>query len=239
MHTTIKNKNSWIITSNKDFKEIDDQWFTQDYWMNQGRLLGANSGRGSTWVVKSEWGKWVLRHYFRGGLYAKLSRDSYFWTGLNNTRAYQEFKLLAHMQQLDLPCPKPIAALVSKKGLFYRNDIIMSHIQHDHTFATGLSDNNLSTSTWAKIGQTIAQFHQHGIYHSDLNAHNILINDATGEVFIIDFDKGMVKSPQKSWRQENLNRLKRSIEKITGLSCNTDLTAPWQALLDAYLAEYS
>lgn len=235
---TINNKNNWIIIANNDLNEIDAQWFTQDFWMNQGRLLGANSGRGSAWVIKSEWGKWVLRHYFRGGLYAKISRDSYFWTGLKKSRAYQEFILLEHLQTLNLPSPKPIAAQITKKGLFYKNDIIMSHIHHDHTFAELISKNKeFLNETWASIGSTIANFHCHGIYHSDLNAHNILIKNSN-EVFIIDFDKGKMRTPQKSWRVENLNRLKRSIEKVTGMNCHDELKTPWQILLDAYLETF-
>lgn len=235
---TINNKNNWIIIAESDMNEIGAQWFTQDYWMNQGRLLGANSGRGSAWIIKSEWGKWVLRHYFRGGLYAKISRDSYFWTGLKTSRAYQEFMLLKHMQTLNLPCPKPIAAQIIKKGWYYKNDIIMSHIQHDQTFAALITGNQDShQETWASVGNTIADFHKQGIYHSDLNAHNILIKNKS-DVFLIDFDKGKIKKPKKSWQQENLNRLQRSIEKVTGLSCKAELKLLWTELIDAYLEAY-
>lgn len=238
---TINNKNHWIITINNDFHGIEEQWFTQDYWMNQGRLLGANSGRGSTWVIKSEWGKWVLRHYFRGGMYAKISRDSYFWTGLKNTRVYQEFKLLNEIQQLNLPSPKPIAALITKKGLFYHNDLIMSYIKHDQTFAAFIKNEHQPISTWQDIGQTIAQYHIHGIYHSDLNANNILLNsnDTEHKVHIIDFDKGSIKPIKYSWRQDNLNRLQRSIEKISQKSCTQELKTEWDNLLTAYLEQFN
>jgi len=239
-----------MITSEELKDEINPQWFEQDYWMNQGRLLGANSGRGSTWVIKSEWGKWVLRHYFRGGLYAKINRDKYFWTGLKNTRAYREYQLLNELQNLNLPSPKPIAALIKKQGLFYRNDLIMEHIQHQMTFAQGIknehlnqhsskhnemsNDNLLNIDMWHLIGQTIAQYHTNGIYHSDLNAHNILLNDQ--QVFIIDFDKGEQKTPAKGWQQNNMSRLKRSIEKLSNKNCDTQLRKEWQGLLAGYHA---
>lgn len=218
--------------------------------MNQGRLLGANSGRGSTWVIKSEWGKWVLRHYFRGGLYAKINRDRYFWTGLKNTRAHKEYQLLNKIHKLNLPSPKPIAALIIKKGLFYRNDLIMEHIQHKMTFAQGLSndylnnkhpdntqkkeDHTLDIETWHRIGETIAKYHQNGIYHSDLNAHNILLNNE--QVFVIDFDKGETRKIKKYWQQDNMNRLKRSIEKISNHNCDAQLNKQWQTLLAGYHA---
>lgn len=209
--------------------------------MNQGRLLGANSGRGSAWVIKSEWGKWVLRHYFRGGLYAKLSKDSYFWTSLKNTRAYREFQLLHQIHRWKLPSPKPIAALIRKKGMYYRNDLIMSHIKHQHTFADLLMAANQPIETWQSIGKTIAQFHQHGIYHSDLNAHNILLAKPTDEhpVYLIDFDKGAIKTIKKTWRQENLNRLRRSIEKISEKSCDNEFSKQWDGLLTSYQEHFS
>jgi 3-deoxy-D-manno-octulosonic acid kinase len=231
---TITRKNLSIITSDDLKDEISQQWFEQDYWMNQGRLLGANSGRGSTWVLKSEWGKWVLRHYFRGGLYAKINRDSYFWTGLKNTRALKEFQLLTALEKLNLPSPKPVAAMVIKKGLFYRNDLIMEHIQHQMTLAQGLinTESALSLEKWQQIGQTIAQFHQNGVFHSDLNAHNILLNDE--HVYLIDFDKGEIRSPKTNWQQSNMKRLKRSIEKVSNSSCDTQLAKQWQSLLAGY-----
>lgn len=203
--------------------------------MNQGRLLGANSGRGSAWVIKSEWGKWVLRHYFRGGLYAKLNKDSYFWTGLKNTRAFREFELLNKIQQMGLPSAKPIAAMVIKKGLFYHNDLIMEHIQHDQTFAQAITNQQIvDLSGWYNIGHTIAQFHHNGIYHSDLNSHNILLSG--DKVYVIDFDKGAIKSKKNAWPQENMNRLKRSIEKVSNQSCEHALLKEWQSLLDGYHA---
>lgn len=208
--------------------------------MNQGRLLGANSGRGSAWVIKSEWGKWVLRHYFRGGLYAQISRDRYFWTGLKNTRAYQEFELLHHIQQLNLPSPEPIAALISKQGMYYRNDLIMSHLQHEHTFAQSLLQQTPPITTWQSIGHTIASYHQHGIYHSDLNAHNILLNETKNtQVYLIDFDKGAIKTLNTSWQQDNLNRLKRSIEKISKKSCDNEFNTEWKALVNAYQESFN
>ncbi len=200
--------------------------------MNQGRLLGASSGRGAAWIIKSEWGKWILRHYFRGGLYAKLNQDQYLWTGIKHTRAYREFQLLAEIQALGLPSPQPMAARVVKKGLFYRNDLIMSYIPHKHTLAQILADDDLPLDQWQHIGQLIAQYHQQGIYHSDLNAHNILMDGE--KIHLIDFDKGMQKSPHSSWQQSNLQRLQRSIEKVSGQSSEKALSAAWQALLKGY-----
>ncbi|WP_162846887.1 3-deoxy-D-manno-octulosonic acid kinase [Marinicella litoralis] len=214
-------------------EHVNVNWFKQDYWLNLGRLLGANSGRGTAWTIKSEWGKWVLRHYLRGGLYAKINRDSYLWTGLNNTRAVKEFTLLNQLQEMGLPSPKPIAAMVIKKGLFYQNDLIMENILHDQTFAQALLKTN-DNEMWRNIGHTIAKFHANGIYHSDLNAHNILL--MKNKVYLIDFDKGDIRRTHAGWQKNNLLRLKRSIEKVTQQSCDHALKNQWQILMDGYHA---
>ena len=227
-----KKNNQWLICQSELESEIENQWFEQEHWLNQGRLLGANSGRGSAWVIKSEHGKWVLRHYFRGGLYAKISKDKYLWTGIDNCRAIKEFKLLSQLQRWKLPAPVAVAARVSKHGLFYRNDLIMEQIKHQETFGQILSEPQQQLKVWSKIGHTIAQFHNQGVYHSDLNANNILINE--DQVYLIDFDKGDIRTKNTRWQLNNINRLKRSIEKITQKSCHSELKAYWNSLYTAW-----
>ncbi len=193
--------------------------------------MGANSGRGSAWIIKSEFGKWVLRHYFRGGMYARINQDKYLWAGLKNTRAIKEFRLLEHLQKLGLPSPKPMAAQVTVNGLFYRNDLIMEHIKHQQTFAQFLPQND-DLKIWGQVGAVIKKYHNNGIYHADLNAHNILL--AEDQIHLIDFDKGKIKTQKSSWQQANINRLQRSIEKETGKRCDQELQPHWQQLMDAY-----
>lgn len=227
-----KKNNQWLICQPELESDIENQWFDQKHWLNQGRLLGANSGRGSAWIIKSEHGKWVLRHYFRGGLYAKVSKDMYLWTGIDNCRAIKEFQLLQQLQAWQLPAPIPVAARVSKHGLFYRNDLIMVQLQHQQTFGQSLAAKEQKIELWKTIGTTIAQFHNRGIFHSDLNANNILINEAL--VYLIDFDKSDIRKIKPTWQQSNINRLKRSIEKITQQSCQTELKALWDGLYTAW-----
>lgn len=232
-----KKNGQWLLCDEQLAQDIETAWFDQSHWLNQGRLLGANSGRGAAWVIKSEWGKWVLRHYFRGGMYAKISQDSYLWTGLNNCRAFKEFQLLEQLKSLSLPAPRAVAARVIKKGLYYRNDLIMTHIQHDKTWAQALTEDLADPALWARIGSTIARFHRKGVFHSDLNAHNILLNGEA--ITLIDFDKCSIQTPQLNWQRKNIDRLRRSIEKITNQSCQDQLSQPWQMLVDSWYAGLS
>lgn len=225
------NHNCWIIANNKWHDKVDYQWFDDTYWLNQGRLLGASSGRGSAWMVKSGHEKMMLRHYYRGGLPARFIKDKYFWTGLSNTRSFSEFKLLEKMLLLGLPVPEPIAAQVCKKGLFYQANILIKYITHESTFA-GLLNKESDKTVWEKVGKTIAQFHNLGINHADLNANNILINRE--KIFLIDFDHSKQCRPSKMWQKTNIKRLKRSIDKLTTQDFTEQNNSKWQQLKAAY-----
>jgi 3-deoxy-D-manno-octulosonic acid kinase len=230
-YITKTNDNCWIITNNELYETIDTDWFSDTYWLNQGRLLGASSGRGSAWMVKSGNDKMMLRHYSRGGFPAHFIKDKYFWTGLNNTRSFNEYKLLEKMVKLSLPVPEPIAALVCKKGLFYEANILIKYIMHDSTFA-GLLNIDSDILVWQQVGATIAQFHNHGINHADLNANNILIDKSS--VYLIDFDHSRQCKPRKMWQNANIKRLKRSIDKLTNDNHIQSNQIKWQSLLNAY-----
>ncbi len=229
------NKKTRVLLTPGVRHAFEADWFETQYWLNQGRLLGANTGRGSAWTVKSELGKWVLRHYYRGGLYARLNRDLYLFTGWTQSRSFEEFRVLEKLAELDLPAPRPVAARVVRKGLWYRADLLMSHVPHQSTWAARLREQAGELDLWRRVGECIARFHRAGIHHSDLNAHNILIDDA--QITLIDFDKARLMSTAGAWQQRNLKRLRRSIEKVTQASCRHQLADGWAALHSAYSAE--
>ncbi|MCW8832239.1 MAG: 3-deoxy-D-manno-octulosonic acid kinase [Colwellia sp.] len=213
------------------------------FWQQHSAITGSAQGRGTTWFVKhhddphSSAKHWVLRHYYRGGLIGKLINDSYWFSAYQSTRAAKEFALLAKMQQLALPAPKPIAYRVVRSGLLYQADLLSSRIENAQDLVAILSERALPHEQWKKIGATIKQFHDHRIYHHDLNAHNILI-DNKDDVFIIDFDRGEVRSNNKdAWQQANVARLQRSFLKELGLIApfhfNQDC---WRSLVEGYLS---
>jgi 3-deoxy-D-manno-octulosonic acid kinase len=88
---------------------------------------------------------------------------------------------------------------------------------------------------WIAIGRCLSRFHRDGVCHADLNAHNVLLNDAQ-EVWLVDFDRGRLRRPGL-WCDSNLTRLRRSIEKITDeLPPERFSEADWAALLSGYFA---
>lgn len=210
-------------------------FFDGMWWQTQGLLTGESKGRGTTYFFRYQQNEFVLRHYLRGGLIGRLLTDQYFFTRLENTRAWQEKTLLLHMIESGLPAPVPAAARIQKMGLYYRADLITVRIPNARDIHHILLESTLSDDVWRKIGETIAQFHAHQIYHHDLNIHNIML-DESGKVWLIDFDKGCVKKGD-GWKQQNLDRLLRSLEKELTLHKGYQYSQlSWQKLLEGYYA---
>lgn len=160
----------------------------------------------------------ALRHYHRGGLFGKLVKDQYLFTGWQNTRSYQEFKLLANLHQQGVNVPRPIAARVFKQGLFYRADLLSEKIENAKDLVDILKKRPLTEQEYRAIGAEIAKMHRVLVNHTDLNIHNILL-DKQGKVWLIDFDKCQQKPALGAWTEKNLQRLKRSFNKER-LRCN-------------------
>jgi 3-deoxy-D-manno-octulosonic acid kinase len=208
-------------------------WFDPTYWKSRGELEGsATGGRGATHFFKTAGKNLVLRHYRRGGLVARLSADKYFWRGEDNTRPFTEWQLTYRLHRAGLPVPAPIAARYMHDGLTYTGDLITERLPTVGSLAECLRKGALSIMTWILIGRVVRRFHDLGVCHADLNSHNILLSEET--VFLIDFDRCELRK-EGFWRDENLVRLRRSLEKVTyGLPRDRFGEADWHGLLDGY-----
>jgi 3-deoxy-D-manno-octulosonic acid kinase len=208
------------------------EFFEPEYWRRHDAVEGTARGRGTTWFVRSGDAGFVLRHYRRGGLMAKVSEDAYLWRGENETRAFAEWYLTYHLCRAGLPVPVPIAARYRRSGLFYRADIITQRIENSESLAGRLAQGPLSLMQWIAIGRCIRRFHDAGVHHADLNAHNILLTPE--QVYIIDFDRGTLRK-RGWWADTNLVRLYRSLEKVTLLAAPESFTdEDWHSLLAGY-----
>jgi len=211
------------------------QWFEPEYWRVHGEIESVAAGRGQAWFIRQQQASYVLRHYCRGGLAARITSDWYVWTGLDKTRAWREYQLLVKLQALDLPAPRPVAARVLRHGAFYRADLLTRRIPDSQPLSRILLEHSLDDSRWRSIGKCIRAFHRHDIYHADLNAHNILL-DGHAQIYLIDFDKSGVDQ-DSSWQQRTLQRLQRSLLKLQTQDRQFHFSeANWQALLAGYKA---
>lgn len=236
----------FLVTPDADANVSDHTelraWFSANFWREQQAITGQSKGRNTVYFVRCGEQEWVLRHYYRGGLPGKLLRDLFFYTGVMKTRSFQELELLWRMYHLGLPMPKPIAAYQKKRGLTYQADILIERIPHSQDLFQCLQEQTLPAEQWHRIGATIARFHQTGVYHSDLNCHNILLQRAErcDKVWVIDFDRCEFRSPGR-WQVQNLERLHRSLEKEQQKFAAQAKpfyfnSADWQHLIQGYVA---
>ncbi|GAB3791261.1 3-deoxy-D-manno-octulosonic acid kinase [Dyella agri] len=218
--------------------QVDADWFVPERWRERGALRSQVGGRGGVQLIATPAGECVLRHYRRGGMVAKLMGDRYLWRGADATRCFAEFRLLAEVARLGLPGPAPVAARYQRHGLFYRADLITRRIADVQTLAECLAAGKLDADMARETGSLVARFHRAGIWHADLNAHNVLV--ASSALYLIDFDRGRLRAPAEGWRLANLERLHRSLVKL-GAAAQGEATfraAIWTPLLDAYEATF-
>ncbi len=204
------------------------------------RIPGSSGGRGATYFIDCAGQPCVLRRYYRGGLIGRLISDQFFWLGESTTRCFREWLLLERLTQMALPVPRPVAARYRHSGLIYRADLITTRLPDVESLAARLAHERVSTETWARIGECVARFHRAGVWHADLNAHNVQI-DTAERIFLLDFDRGRIRPAARSWQQSNLARLHRSLLKISAKSAdNRKFSArEWNWLVEGYDAAMS
>jgi len=173
--------------------------------------LATGSGRGQAQRMQLEGVDVVLRHYRRGGLMARLSPDRYWRSRPEDSRAMAEFALLRRMRAWQLPVPVPVGARQERSGWWYTADIMVAMIPGTRNVAQRLSQAPLSDEEWQALGRAIRQMHERQVFHSDLNCHNLLL-DESGQAWIVDFDKCEIRAGEQ-WKEKNLARLLRSLRK--------------------------
>ncbi|MGY0504046.1 3-deoxy-D-manno-octulosonic acid kinase [Luteimonas sp. e5] len=211
------------------------EWFEASHWGEAAQSVGSG-GRGAAWFIDAPWGAMVLRRYLRGGLVARISHDRYLWQGEAAVRSFAEFHLLQQLLQRELPVPRPLAAAYWRHGLAYRAAILIERIAGVRSLADALL---ADAAPWRQSGELIARFHRHGLWHADLNAHNLLF-DGQGKGWMIDFDRSRLRAEGDGrWRRANLARLRRSLDKVAGEARAATVAEGFVELEAAYAAAMS
>ena len=231
---TSRNATGAILFDSALAAQVEPSWFAPGYWRDKDALRTQAGGRGGVSIIQTPAGECVLRHYRRGGLVASLMGDRYLWTGADRSRPFTEFRLLAEIARLGLPGPLPVACGYCRHGLFYSADLITRRIADAQTLAECLAAGRLNADLAGSVGAVIASFHREGIWHADLNAHNVLVT--AEQIYLIDFDRGQLRQPATDWQQANLQRLKRSLIKLGAAREGDDAfdSNIWQPLLHHY-----
>ncbi len=235
--TVEKTATGAILYDKAIINQISDERFTPGGWPHVEKVTGSlrSGGRGNTLYVGNVPRQFVLRHYMRGGLIGKLIRDTYAFSGADKTRSFLEWRLLDKLLAKQLRVPRPAAARYRQRGTFYTADIITVRIPEVVSLSQYIADNNPDEAFWHSVGSTIYDFHAAGVYHADMNAYNLQIDNA-GLLWMLDFDKGCLRPPGP-WQQATLGRLHRSLRKSVSLDPQLHFRAMnWEQLLEGYFA---
>ncbi len=198
------------------FDHAGAELFDPAWWQGQGGSRVRGAGRGNVHLVHDARRAFLLRHYYRGGLIARVVRDRFLAQPLAQTRAMAEFLLLGQLRARGLPVPQACAARHRRHGLFYSADILVGLIDHAQDLAQLLRDERaLTSSQWQLLGRAVRQLHDEQVFHSDLNCRNLML-DSAGQPWIVDFDKCGFRAGEH-WKAANLARLLRSLRKESRL----------------------
>ncbi len=202
-----------LIRYDSDIIEaIEDKHFTAQYWQQQKAIAGNSTGRATVWFIQQGDLGLLLRHYYRGGLVGKINKDRFLREPAEKSRAIYEFDLLLKLREKGLPVPRPVAARMEKTGVFsYKADILVEVIPGAVDVFRLLREKQLSAELWQELGAVIKELHDAGVYHSDLNCHNLMLDDHD-KAWIVDFDKCDFRE-EGDWKEANIQRLLRSLRK--------------------------
>ncbi|WP_404368175.1 3-deoxy-D-manno-octulosonic acid kinase [Marinobacter sp.] len=225
----------------KEKCQEDVRWdaFDPETW-GDAAIPVSNGGRGSAWFIERPAQQdWVLRHYLRGGLVARISHDLFLFLGEERVRSFQELRLLDFLLEQGLPVPTPVAARYDRAGGgLYRASILIERIPGARTLLSAAQSRGSElpdSETLAETGRQIRRFHLTGLDHVDLNLNNILL--APAGIYLVDFDKCRLHSAQQSrakWQDSNLARLHRSLHKELQDWPEAVLQQLWRDLLTGY-----
>ena len=194
------------------FEAAESCLFDPHWWQQQGGCEALDAGRGHIHRVHDTRGAYLLRHYYRGGLIARISRDLFLAQPVARSRAMAEFTLLGQLRARGLPVPQACAARHVGHGLCYRADILVAQIADARDVALLLhQQRTLTAQEWQALGRAVRALHDEQVHHSDLNCHNLML-DGAGKAWIVDFDKCGFR-PGDGWKAGNLARLLRSLRK--------------------------
>ena len=226
-----------IVYDNDIFSEVSEDLFRQAGWQQAtpvGGVLGS-AGRGNTLIVGDGEREFVLRRFVRGGVIGRLIKNAYFWAGEDETRSFREWRLLRKLVDMRINVPVPAAARYRRTAMFYTADLLTVRVPGIQSLAQRLTRESVPDGFWMSLGEQIAKVHEAGVYHADMNAYNVQV-DESEQLWLLDFDRGKL-SPGGTRKQETLSRLHRSLQKISGMSTDIQFTTTnWEQFLDGYFS---
>lgn len=210
---------AWAIAIFEDSRTLYDAVDASELATGQGRgtvrTLGAPNGEG----------RWVIRHYRRGGLFGPFWDDRYPRTG--SPRPFAELEASTRLRRAGIRTPEVMAAAVYASGPFYRGDLVTVFAEGPTLidFLSGTeSDLEAQERALTSVATVVADLAALGAYHVDLNARNLLIAPESGP-WILDLDRMRFGTDAGRSTRMMTNRLIRSLAKLGCESALLDLAS--------------
>jgi 3-deoxy-D-manno-octulosonic acid kinase len=184
-----------------------------------GDALGGAGNRGSGFPLNLDnCGELFIRYARRGGLMRFLISDLY--CGFT-PRPVHELAVTAEARRRGVPVAKPLGAIVQWIAPTLYRGAFLTRMLHGMTlwqFMQTDDDPMVRMHVAEQARRAINVAHRQGLFHADLNLHNIFVTTA-GESFavvLLDLDKARIcPSPlAPALAAKNLARLRRSIGKL-------------------------
>jgi 3-deoxy-D-manno-octulosonic acid kinase len=189
-------------------------------------------GRGAAYAVLTGEGAWVVRHYRRGGMVARLLADRYLKLGTG--RPLTELHASSLARARGVRTPEVVAAIVYGAGpLLYRGDLATRLVPGgqdlaDAVLGRGRGAMDERAAAWRAAGELLRDAFAGGVIHADLNMRNILVQSTPdGTVaHLIDLDRAVIgeTAAGDAVRRRMLARLHRSRAKLER-ACGVRVTA--------------
>ena len=158
----------------------------------------------------------VVRHNRHGGLLAPVTRDLF----LPPTRAPHELRTAMRLAALGVPTPTVLIYGLEPVGLaFRRADVVTREVEGAHDLSVYMSVSITTAereAAWSATRRLLAEMHEAGVRHHDLNVKNVLLAPSVGGLVahVLDVDRvefGRGGDPRL--RAANVRRLLRSARK--------------------------
>lgn len=204
------------------------------------RQTGATrlEGRGPAYAIPAADGRWVVRHFRRGGAFARLLGDRYLAVGMPRPVAELLASDIARGRGVDTP--EVQALVIYPAGAFYRADIATAHVPDSIDLARALfgpapASAEERVRACSAAGRLLAILAERGVVHADLNLKNILLAPTTAgfRPYLLDLDRSRIVTRVSGRQRETmLQRFWRSISKWEA-RIDRPLTATERAAFEA------
>jgi 3-deoxy-D-manno-octulosonic acid kinase len=174
----------------------------------EGTLPEQRAGRGAVLRLPLAGGEAILRRYRRGGALRHLLPEGH----LLDNRPRREFLLHRALYAAGLAVPEPLGCMWCRRRGLLTGAIATRALPGDTLLDTLRTPGEGSRALLADCGRAIRHMHDLGVWHADLQGHNILVTP--DGPCLIDFDNARRLSALGALpRARNLLRLRRSLAK--------------------------